>query len=71
MLRTLKNKISQKHMLAWGVFYAMELFPGITANLSLWQMYVLENIYQDCFLTRQKAFKFGGKKRRKKNGVNK
>lgn len=58
-------------MLAWGVFYAMELFPGITANLSLWQMYVLENIYQDCFLTRQKAFKFGGKKRRTKNGVNK
>lgn len=57
-------------MLAWGVFYAMELFPGITANLSPWQMYVLENIYQDCFLTRQKAFKFGGKKR-KKNGVNK
>lgn len=54
-------------MLAWGVFYAMEF----TANLSLWQMYVLENIYQDCFLTRQKAFKFGGKKRRKKNGVNK
>lgn len=52
-------------MLAWGVFYAMELFPGITANLSLWQMYVLENIYQDCFLTRQKAFKFGGKKKEK------
>lgn len=61
MLRTLKNKISQKHMLAEDIFYAMKLFPGITANLSLWQMYDL-----GLFLTRQKAFKFGGKKGRRR-----
>lgn len=53
-------------MLAEDIFYALKLFPGITANLSPWQMYVLENIYQDGFLTRQKAFKFGGKKEEEK-----